>query len=143
MKPDASDKLLRRLLKRKPLADLIARGEFRNFVIVDPGGAVLAGDPAGKTGGPAEIAANGRVVGHVYGEDAPRLANLLNAFVELSVENRALATESLEKYRELSMLYNVSEKLLAAPDINGVAALVCDEAQRFLRSDSVSVLLLN
>ena len=143
MKPGASDKLLRRLLKRKPVAELIARGEFQNFVIVDPAGAVLAGDPAGKTGGPAEIAANGSVVGHVYGEDAPRLAGLLNAFVELSVENRALATESLEKYRELSMLYNVSEKLLAAPDINGVAALVCDEAQRFLRSDSVSVLLLN
>src|SRR3546814_5898745 len=41
------------------------------------------------------------------------------------------------------MLYSVSEKLLSAPDIKDIGTLVCDEAQRFLRSDSVSVLLLN
>jgi xanthine/uracil permease/putative methionine-R-sulfoxide reductase with GAF domain len=143
MKPDASDKSLRRLLKREALADLIVRSGFRDFVIADPGGAVLVGDPANKIGTPEEISANGNFVGHVYGEDARQLASLLNAFVELSIENRALATDSLEKYRELSMLYNVSEKLLTAPDIKDVGALVCDEAQRFLRSDSVSVLLLN
>src|SRR3546814_12110807 len=41
------------------------------------------------------------------------------------------------------MLYSVSDKRLSAPDIKDIGTLVCDEAQRFLRSDSVSVLLLN
>src|SRR3546814_3283690 len=41
------------------------------------------------------------------------------------------------------MLYNVSEKLQSAPDIKQIAALVCEDAKRFLRSDSVSVLMLN
>jgi xanthine/uracil permease/uncharacterized protein YigA (DUF484 family) len=143
MKQDAPDRTLRRLLKRKALANLIAQDEVRTFAIVEPSGEVLAGDPAARTGRPEEIAADGKVIGHVYGQSAPRLANLLNALVELSLENRALATDSLDRYRELSMLYSVSEKLLAAPDIKGVASLVCDEAQRFLRSDSVSILLLN
>lgn len=141
--PDASDKALRRLLKRGKLADLIVQGMFQHTVVTDVGGEVLAGDPAWKTGRPHDIEVDGKIIGQVWGKQAADLAGLLNAFVDLSLENRALATESLDKYRELSMLYNVSEKFLAAPDIKDIGTLVCNEAQRFLRSDSVSVLLLN
>ncbi|HEX2257139.1 MAG TPA: solute carrier family 23 protein [Afifellaceae bacterium] len=138
-----SEKALRRLLRRKPLADLIARGALQHAVVTNGRGEVLAGSAVSKTGRPHEIAVNGTAIGHVWGDDAPRLASFLGALFELGLENRALAGESLDKYRELSMLYNVSEKLLAAPDIKDIGTLVCDEAQRFLRSDSVSVLLLN
>src|SRR3546814_20774206 len=64
-----------------------------------------------RTGPAQDIALNGTKVGQVWGEDALHLAGILNAFFELGLENRALAAESLDKYRELSMLYNVSEKL--------------------------------
>jgi NCS2 family nucleobase:cation symporter-2 len=140
---DFARNALRRLLKRKALADLIAHGAFRKVAVTNIAGEIIAGDPAGRTGSPQDVAVNGTVVGQVWGEHGSHLASLLNAFLDLSVENRALATESLDKYREISMLYNVSEKLLAAPDIKQIGSLICDEAQRFLRSDGVSVLLLN
>jgi xanthine permease XanP len=138
-----AEKALRRALKRREIADLIAHGAFRRCVVTDRSGGILAGDPAGRIGSPRDITVGGRTVGHVWGDDASHLAGLLNTFLDLSLESRALASESLDKYRELSMLYNVSERLLAAPDIKEIGTLICDEAQRFLRGDSVSVLLLN
>jgi len=141
--PAVGDRMLRRLLRREKVAKLIAHDVFRHSAITNLQGEVLAGGPELKAGSPEDISANGTTVGQVWGADAPRLAALLNVIAELDVENRALAADSLEKYRELSMLYNVSERLLAAPDVTGIASLICDEAQRFLRSDSVTVLLLN
>lgn len=140
---NASEKTLRRLLHRGKLADLLAQGMFRRAFVVGDSGEVLAGDPSWRTGEPQDITVDGAVVGQVFGDQARDLAALLTAVLDLGLENRALAAESLDKYRELSMLYNVSEKLLAAPDIKDVATLACDEAWRFLRCDSVSVLLLN
>ena len=140
---EASEKAIRRLLKRKPIADLIAQGALRHAAVTNGRGEVLAGNPACMTGHPHDIAVNGSAMGHVWGDDAPRLARFLGALFELGLENRALAGEALDKYRELSMLYNVSEKFLAAPAVKEIGTLVCEEAQRFLRSDSVSVLLLN
>lgn len=140
---EVDDKVLRRLLRRERVREIIAQDAFGHSTITNGRGEVLIGDPAHRTGSPQNISVDGTIVGQVWGDEAPRLAALLNALIDLGFENRALATESLEKYRELSMLYNVSERLLAAPDVKGIASLVCDEAQRFLRSDSVSVLLLN
>src|SRR3546814_13410271 len=107
---DALEKALRRRLRRKPLADLIAGGALRHSAITTRGGEFLAGDPAHKTGPAQDIALNGTKVGQVWGEDALHLAGLLNAFFELGLENRALAAESLDKYRELSMLYRSEER---------------------------------
>ena len=140
---DASDRTLRRLLKRESVARLLAQDSFRDAVIVDASGAPLHGKLSDDNQASAEIRSNGSVLGEVRGVRASDLAALLGAAAELSVENRSLAAESLEKYRELTLLYNVSERILGAPDIGQVATLICDEAKRFLRSDSVSVMLLN
>ncbi len=141
--PEVAEKALRRLLKRKGLADLITQGAFGRTAITNGAGEVIAGDPTGRSGSPQTISIDGTTIGQVWGEHASHLGRLLTALLDLSLENRALATESLDKYREISLLYNVSEKLLEAPDIKDIGALICNEAQRFLRSDSVSVLLLN
>jgi xanthine/uracil permease/putative methionine-R-sulfoxide reductase with GAF domain len=138
-----SSKLLRRLLKRRAVRDLLASPEFQDAVVTDLEGNVVAGEAELKQGSATGLTADGDLVGAVYAEKADQLAALLGAYVEVALENRALAAESLEKYRELSMLYSVSEKLLAAPDPNRVAELVCEEAYRFTRSDSISVLLFN
>ncbi len=136
-------RMLRRLLKRDAVGQVLARPEFRNAVIVDAQGAPVTGEPDGDAGASSDIMAGGRRVGAVYGAKAEQLAAILSGYADIDLENRALANESLEKYRELSMLYSVSDKLLAAPDVKGVAALICEEAQRFTGSDSVTVLLLN
>ncbi len=139
----APDRNLRRMLKRENVTALLSQAAYRDAVVTDANGEILLGEATRMSGQPADICSNGQVLGHVYSTCAPDLASILSAVADLGAENRALATESLDKYRELTMLYNVSEKILAAPDIKQVATLICDEARRFLRSDSVSVLLLN
>src|SRR3546814_21087932 len=93
---DALEKALRRLLRRKPLADLIAGGALRPSAITTRGGAFLAGDPAHKTGPAQDLALNGTKVGQVWGEDALHLAGFLNALFELGLETRAPAAENLD-----------------------------------------------
>lgn len=134
---------LRKLLRQRPVAELLNKAPVRAFAIADNTGEILAGDPAHRVGSPLDLVIEGRQVAQIWGPDAAFISGLLGQLIEISNENRALASESLDKYREISMLYNVSERLLSAPDIKDITSLVCDEAQRFLRSDSVSVLLLN
>ncbi|SEK94038.1 solute carrier family 23 protein [Halomonas daqiaonensis] len=135
--------ILRRLLGQPALRELTATPPFDSAVITDPGGQGLLGDPRYRTGLPQPIRAGGILIGQVEGERADELAAFLAACAELNEENRALASESLAKYRELSMLYQVTDRLLAAPDDGEVMALLVEEAKRFLLCDSACVFLLN
>ncbi|MCC5988734.1 MAG: purine/pyrimidine permease [Pararhodobacter sp.] len=122
---------------------LLARPEYRDCRVTDS----LEGAPAAITaanGGDAHPVMAGRdVLGHVHGANAGALAASLSAVAELDIEGRALAADALDRYRELSMLYSVTDRFLAVPDIEDVARIACDEAQRFTRCDGVAVLLLN
>ena len=140
---DAGDRALRRVIRRQSVRALLARAPYRDAVIVGSSGAVVHGDPSSDCGDWTAIRLEGDTVGKVCGERADELSAALSAIADLENENRALASDTLGRYRELSMLYNVTERILDAPDIQQVAALICDEAQSFLRCDSVSVLLLN
>ncbi len=71
------------------------------------------------------------------------LAHLLALLAAQQAESRALAQESLDRYEELTMLYSLSEKIIGARDQPAIAAVVCEEASRFMQCDSVAVLLLN
>jgi NCS2 family nucleobase:cation symporter-2 len=114
-----------------------------DLVITNGGGDILVGDETAATGASADIQIEGKVIGRVYGRDAPHVADILTIQAEQYLENRALATDTLEKYKEITMLYDVSERILALPDAQQIAQLVCEEADRFLAGNSVSVLLVN
>lgn len=139
----ADDRILRRTLERERVAALLASDAFRDSVIANLRGEVLSGDPVDRPGVPSAIRCGERIVGEVWGTRAAEFAEILGAILDLGAENRALARESLDKYRELNMLYNVSERMLGAPDAKQVAALACCEARRFLAADGIGVLVLN
>lgn len=142
----AADRTLRRLLRRDSLSRLAAELGARpggGVAITDGGGAVLAGDAAAASGTAADIGTGAGVIGQVYGRNAELVARIIGICAEQYAENRALVSETLEKYKEISMLYNVSERILSLSDTQQIAGLVCEEADRFLAGNSVSVLLLN
>jgi len=56
-------------------------------------------------------------------------------------EHRALAQETLERYRELNLLYNIGETISACLDPDEIPRLVLAEATRVIRADSGLVLL--
>lgn len=140
------DRTLKRLLRRDNLAQFISRMMMEtggDLVITDGDGDILVGDQTAATGASADVQVEGKVIGRVYGREAPHVAEILTIQAEQYAENRALATDTLEKYKEITMLYDVSERILALPDAQQIAQLVCEEADRFLAGNSVSVLLVN
>ncbi len=67
----------------------------------------------------------------------------LTLILNRALENRSLAQETLERYRELNLLYNIGETISASLDPDEVPRLVLAEACRVIRADVGSVLLLD
>ncbi len=91
---------------------------------------------------PVELA--GEAIGWVIGnEKASPVASLLSHLVKNEFEKKTLARETLDKYKEVNLIYNISERITASLDLKEVAKLVIDEARRLIAADSGSLMLLN
>lgn len=140
------DRTLRRLVKKPEIARHVlplfdVAGAPR--ALTDNDGVVLAGDEQAKSGASTPIMLSGETLGFAWGDRSDDMARVFGALAAQDREIRALGRESLEKYREITMLYSLAEKIISAPDPNRIASIVCQEALRFLRCDSAALLLLN
>ncbi len=105
----------------------------------DANGKVLLGD-AGATGERFPIGGLGAIVGP---PGAERLARIVSHLVEREEEKLALADETLGRYKELTLLYDISDKLSRVLDVDEVCDMVVNEAARFLNASSASILLVD
>ena len=80
----------------------------------------------------------GWVVGH---EHTGWVAAFLAQIVYRELEVNDLADDTLELYREINLLYNLSEKLGASLDSQAVMKVALDEANRLIDATSGAVLL--
>lgn len=84
-----------------------------------------------------------QILGWVNGdENAEVIATLISRLAYREAEKRSLSTELLGKYKEISLLFNLSEKIIDCPDIQEVASLVLEEACQVLKSSHGVLLLL-
>ncbi len=91
---------------------------------------------------PVELA--GEVIGWVIGtEKASPVASLLSYLAKNEFETKTLARETLDRYKEINLIYNISGKITACLDLKEVAKLVIDEARRLRAGDNGSLMLLN
>lgn len=65
----------------------------------------------------------------------------LQEMIERAQENRALAQETLERYREINLLYNIGETIAASLDPEEIPRLMLAEAARVISADCGLVLL--
>lgn len=108
--------------------------------IQDANGSWLYGAPDSHSQ-KAEIEHGGETLGWVVGKDAPRVAALMTAIAAKEAEKIALADEVLEKYRELNLLYNLSEKLATTLDLNAVAEIALMESSRLIHSAAGKIIM--
>ncbi|MBN1956046.1 MAG: GAF domain-containing protein [Anaerolineae bacterium] len=162
---------LRRLLERPQAQELLARfalllpgvtlalfdADGRLFVGAGEGGAELAGALAGETvRTEREWLAPLRVGEDVVGVLAARgkrlitpqanqaldyLYDSLSMFVTQGAERRAMARETLDRYREVNLLYSIGETIGTCLDSEEIPHRVLEEANRVIRAD-VGVVLL-
>jgi len=90
------------------------------------------------------IQLHSEVIGWVIGEPkAASVASFLSYLAHQELGKKELAKETLEKYKEINLLYNVSEKISANLRLNQIAKLIIEEAHKILEANSCSVMILD
>ena len=94
--------------------------------------------------GQHDILVYGETVGYVIGDsNAAAISSVVGQLAEAESEKKALGRETLDKYKELNMLYDISEKIAVCLETEEVAKTVIREARRLIKSDNVSIMLIN
>lgn len=133
----SQDIKLKRLCQKGSTAVLIRRMvEDWNepLCILDANGTSVFGEPGGDSE-PCPITLEGQsaplgwALGGRHAED---LAILVSFAAQKELEGKLLAQETLGKYKELTLLYDLGEKIAACLDVPELAQLVLDEAGRLL-----------
>ena len=137
---------LKRLISRKDessvLSEIMALAGC-GISIYDADGSLIVGrDTTNAARIPVEF--DGDTIGWVSGgENAPKVSAFIRYLYATEAQKRALVKDSLEKYKEITFLYNIGEKIAACLDVEEVARLVIDEARRVIRADNLSLMMLN
>ena len=140
--------LFKKLLKKMDFAPVlkgILRSVGGSIVIEDADGSVLLTgfDGAGQNNR-YPVTAAGETIGWVRGsEKVLAIASLLSYVAERELEKRNLVRETLNKYKEITLLYEMAEKIAACLDPKEVARLAIDEVKRVIRADNISLMLLS
>jgi adenylate cyclase len=136
----------KRLIKKEACSILndIIKATDASISIQDRDYRILIGDDDHRLLGGYPIEVSGEVIGWVSGGDkAPSVAALLNYLADKELEKKILGREALDKYKEINLLYNISEKIATSLDLEEVARLIIDEARRSITATGASVMLLN
>ena len=87
------------------------------------------------------------VLGWVIGaEKTKQVADFLNYIVKREFERKTLAADTLDNYREMSLLYMIAmiaSKMSNCLDAREIGSLVIEEASRLIKCTSASVMLYN
>jgi two-component system NtrC family sensor kinase len=137
---------LKKLVLRKELALIrsVISALDPSLSVQNAEGQILLGE---RSNNPVErfpIQLEDHIIGWVSGQQkADIAASLLSHLAHREMEKRTLAQELLSKYKEISLLFKISERIIDSFDIHDVASMVLDEAKNFLSSESGIVMLLN
>lgn len=136
---------LKKLVQRKkrPLIQDVMNAVAIEASIQTIDGQMLMGSNTSSNVQHHPIRLNGDVIGWVNGnEKSEVIATLISQLAYQEFEKRKLAQELLSKYKEISLLFNLSETIIDAPDVQKVASLVLEEARQLLKSSDGALMLL-
>jgi putative methionine-R-sulfoxide reductase with GAF domain len=112
--------------------------------VVDAQGNLLAGEADAVGADRHAVEFDGEVLGWVIGgKTAAQLAALLSHLVAKEAEKKSLANEVLGLYREINLLFNLSETLAASLELETVARLTLGEATSLIKATDGAVMLFD
>jgi GAF domain-containing protein len=130
---------LRRLIIRHrqvaPMLSVLLAGTDARVTISDVDGTVILERQGGvPTDAPIErhpITVEGRTVGWVEGpRPSASIAAVLSYAASREADKRALAAEALDRYRELNLIYELAGSIGATLEVDAVASIAVEEANR-------------
>ena len=138
-------KLLRKLAVKKSFKSFIS--DIENLIqssicIKDETGKILIGNET-KTDFEYPIKYNEQIVGWVSGErQLSAIAELLSFWLILESEKISLGKELLDRYREITFYFNITEQLAGNHEPKDMASFLIEEAQRIIKGEDFSILLM-
>ncbi|MGB3494903.1 MAG: adenylate/guanylate cyclase domain-containing protein [Elainellaceae cyanobacterium] len=136
---------LKRLLRKKDIQfvlDQLAGAIAHPFCIQDTSGQVQMGTELASLPNRYPIELDGQCLGWVLGyDDSAAIAHLLSMLAHRELSQKQLARETLDRYKEITLLYDISEKITAQLDLQSVAELVLEEARKIIPGDRGAVIL--
>jgi GAF domain len=142
---------LRRLIVRHrhvaPMLSVLLASTDARVHITDADGETILDRDSRSTGEDAEverhpILVEGEIVGWVEGpRPSGAVASVLSYACSRETDKRSLASEALDRYRELNLIYDLAERIAGSPHLVDVTAVAVDEAGR-LPTGGVGFLLL-
>lgn len=140
-------KLKRLLSKKKEAASIVyalIEAISAPVSIQDIEGNILIGSVHNGSSGKYSITCGYDLIGWTIGQvRAEPIATLLTYLANKEAEKDTLTDETLERYRELNLLYHLSEKLATSIELTTVAQTALDEASRLIKTSAGWVMLLN
>lgn len=113
------------------------------FVIEDINDKLLLGDKK-SSAERAAIVVNDELVGWLSVENkAETIIQFIEHLLAKEAEKKDLANETLGLYKEINLLYKLSDKIKANFNIQEIAYSIIDEASHVIRSTQASVMLYN
>lgn len=136
-------KLINKVENKKAIDDMVNALGIK--IIIEDANEVIYGSKEQAEGtNKYEVSINGEVIGCVTGDENSKcIASILNSFSVSEYEKKRLANETLEKYKEINMFYNVSEKIALTTGTSNVAKIVINEAIKNLNITFASIVLVN
>jgi response regulator RpfG family c-di-GMP phosphodiesterase len=138
---------LKKILYKKEVALLvnnIIRTMETPVVIEDAEGRTLMGKPEDMSTNSHPIEVSGEIIGWVEGNgDFSHLASAISYAAGVEIEKKLLAKETLEKYKEITLLYDMAERIGSCLDIKEVAGLTLEEITKFIECTGSSVMIYN
>ncbi len=140
-------KILKKLFRRPGVLALMEEYErlFGALLwVMDQDGNPLFGSRSDGEARGVPVRLEKEVIGRVgRGKAAPLVAALLEYLAAEEQEKRSLIRETLDRYKEINLLYNVAERITTSLALKRVGSLVLDEAIRCIRGNSASVMLMD
>lgn len=138
---------LGQLIRKKLFAPLVQRLVMAletPLLIEDLGGELLIATDGAAGDLRYPVIAQGDTIGWVFGnEKAELLASLLAYHAELEVERKNLGSETLHKYKEITLLYDMADKIPACMERSEIISILIEQIRQVIRFSGLSVMLLN
>ncbi|MBF0473529.1 MAG: HD domain-containing protein [Nitrospirae bacterium] len=136
---------LKKIISKKKISNIltgIIESISDNIGILDADGKLLLGSSDGSKKHSIDI--EGKTIGYVTGGDkAIKVLDLLIYIADTALDSHTLANEALDKYKEISLLYEMSEKISSSLDSSKVSQLIIDEIKVLVKADNVSIFRMN
>lgn len=139
---------IKKIVNRKKIASVIndiLRLANTSIAIKDNEGNVIFGEkPADPLCKHTPIHISGEVVCWVAGKkESENIFALISHIITGEIERYRLADETLEKYKELNMFYDLSEKIVSTTDFKELSTFILDEARNMIKCTDGCIFIVN